>query len=318
MIFILVALAVLAISVLPMALTMPSHARTTSAVNRVEGTVLHSIQSAWEIADEETSAGTEATALGATERTKLLVDAAIAAAASGDDEISTYILPSKWNAVRLRCIGITNNDTVTHQIYFGSLGGKADCELTYAGQLAWTIGQQQSIYDQITFTSGGTYEPVKGDTVTGNTSGKTAVVVSTTLSSGTWAGGDAAGTILYRSASGAFSSGETVKITDYLGVTQSDVLTHAASDLVDFELADTLTATAKSWGSSWTSTSPADDTNAEAEIDIKGADYMVVVTSATTSDSKLVYHCHGKSSGKKIRSFKTVKAAKRFHKKVSR
>jgi hypothetical protein len=254
----------------------------------VEGTILHSIQSAWEIADEETSAGTEATALGATERTKLLVDAAITAAASGDDEISTYTIPSKWNAIRLRCIGITDACTVTHEIYFGSLGGGDDCELTYAGQLAWTIGTQQSIYDQITFTSGGTYEPKPGDTVTGNTSGKTAVVVSTTLSSGAWADGDAAGTILYRSASGTFTSSETVKITDYLGVTKSDVLTHAASDLVDFELADTLTATAKSWGSSWTSTSPADDTNAEAEIDTMGADYMVILTSTCTADAKLL------------------------------
>lgn len=33
---------------------------------------------------------------------------------------------------------------------------------------------------------------------------------------------------------------------------------------------------------------------------------------------KSVYHCHGARKGKKIRSFKTVKAAKRFHKKISR
>jgi hypothetical protein len=255
----------------------------------VEGTILHSIQSAWEIADSETDAGTEATALAVTERTKLLVDAAIAAASSGDDEISTYTIPSKWNAIRLRCIGITDGATVTHQIYLGSLGGGKDCELTHAGQLAWTIGTQQSIYDQITFTSGGTYVPKTGDTVTGNTSGETAVVVSIgTLTGGAWADGDAAGTITYRSASGAFTSTETVKITDYLGVTQSNVLTHAASDLVDFELADTLTATAKSWGSSWTSTSPADDTNAEAEIDTMGADYMVILTSTCTADAKLL------------------------------
>ncbi|MHC4387349.1 MAG: hypothetical protein ACYSX1_01945 [Planctomycetota bacterium] len=267
---------------------LPCHARTTPAVNQVEGTVLHSIQSAWEIADETTSAGTEPSALAVTERTKLLVDAAITAAASGDDEISTYVLPSKWNAIRLRCIGITDAETATHEIYFGSLGTEDDCELTYAGSLAWTIGTQQSIYDQIAFTSGGTYQPVPGDTVTGNTSGETAVVVSTTLSSGAWADGDAAGTILYRSASGAFTNSETIKITNYLGVTQANVLTHAASDLVDFELADTLTATAKSWGSSWTSTSPADNTNAEAEIDTKGADYMVVVTSACTVDVKLL------------------------------
>lgn len=269
-------------------LIIPAHTNTTPAVNQVEGTILHSIQSSWEIADSETSAGTEASALAVTERTKLLVDAAITAASSGDDEISVYTLPSKWNGVRFRAIGTTDAGTITHQIYFGSLGGKADCELSHAGQLAWTIGTQTSIYDQITFTSGGTYEPKPDDTVTGNTSGKTAVVVSTSLSGGAWADGDAAGTITYRSADGAFTSGETVKITDYLGVTQADVLTHASSDLVDFELADTLTATAKAWGSSWTSTSPADNSNAEAEIDIKGADYMVILTSACSADGKLL------------------------------
>ncbi len=33
---------------------------------------------------------------------------------------------------------------------------------------------------------------------------------------------------------------------------------------------------------------------------------------------KTVKHCHGKSVGKVIRKFKTVKAAKKFHKKISK
>jgi hypothetical protein len=261
--------------------------RRTINVGSVEGYALHAIQSDWEIADSTTSAGTEPNALGDTERTKLLVDAAITAAASGDDEISTYVLPSKWSRVRFRAIGITDAATRTDQIYFGSLGAQDDCELTYSGQLAWTIGKQTSIYDQITFTSGGTYEPQAEETVTGNTNGETAVVVSVTLSSGAWADGDAAGTITYKSASGAFASGETVKIVDPFGVTQSDVLTHAASDLVDFELADSLTITAKT-GIWETAVNPADDTNAEAEIDVKGADYLVIVASTSSVDTKLL------------------------------
>lgn len=263
------------------------HARNTVAVGVVEGNVLHAMQSAWEIVDTTTSAGTEPQALAATERTKLLVDAAIAAASNGDDEISTYRLPSKWSRVRFRAIGITNNGTRTDQIYLGSLGGRKDCELAYSSQLIWTVGLQTSIYDQITFTSGGTYEPKPEETVTGNSSGETAVVVSTVLSSGSWAGGDAAGTITYKSASGAFTSGETIKIVNPLGVTQVDVLTHAASDLIDFELADGLVVTAKTgiWG---TAVNPADDTNAEVTMDVKGADYMVIVTTATTADTKLL------------------------------
>ncbi len=262
--------------------------RSSVETKKVEGRRLFTNQDPWYIAESENSGDTQATALAVTERTKTLVDAAIAAASSGDDNISIFIFPSHWNKVRFRDIGITDGATTTHQIYLGSLIPGGDCELTHAGQLAWTVGTQTSIYDQITFTSGGTYEPRPGDTVTGNTNGKTAVVVSTVLSGGAWADGDAAGTITYRSASGAFDSGgETVKI-DSRGTLKADVLTHASSDLIDFELADTLTVTAGAWLGDWDDTSPADDTNAEAELDVKGANYMVVVTSATTVDSKLL------------------------------
>ena len=269
-------------------LALPCYARTVPAVGSVEGVILHTMQSAWKIADTERSGDTQATALGATERTKLLVDAVIAAASSGDDNISLYVLPSKGNAIRLRALGITDGGTRTDQIYLGTLGGGKDCELTHAGQLAWVTGTQQSIYDQITFTSGGPYVPKIGETVTGNQSGKTAVIVDVLLSTNTWAGEDATGTLTYRSASGTFTGGETIKIVNRLGVTQADVLTHAGTDLIDFELADTVVLTAGAWGSSWTITSPANDTNAEAEIDVKGADLLVVVTTASSVDTKLL------------------------------
>lgn len=263
-----------------------------TAVSSIQGNVLHSIQSAWIIADTETSAGTEASALSITERTKKIVDRLIVAASSGDDEISILTIPPKWNGIRLRCIGITDAATLTHQIYLGTLGGGLDCELTYAGQLAWTIGTQQSTYDQITFTLGGAdgadYVPLPGDTVTGNTSGETAVIHSILLSSGAFADADAAGTITYRSASGTFTNSETVSIARANKVLASNALAHAASDLIDFELADTLTITAKAWGSSWTTTNPADNTNAEAELDVKGADFMVIVTTTASVDGKLL------------------------------
>ena len=47
------------------------------------------------------------------------------------------------------------------------------------------------------FTSGGTYEVVVGNTITGATSGSTAVITKIDLDSGTWAGGDAAGKLFY-------------------------------------------------------------------------------------------------------------------------
>jgi len=261
---------------------------SAGSVFSATGEVLETTQAVWQIADTTTSAGDEPTALSETERTKKLVDAAIAAATSGDGEISLFQIPPKWNAIRFRGIGITDGETVTHQIYLGTLGTGADCELSYAGQLAWTLGTQQTIYDQITFTDGGTYVPQVGDTVKGITSGKTAVIVAISdLSSGTWAAGTAAGTITYRSANGTFGDSETISILRGNSVETPDAYTHAASDLIDFEFADTLAITAKT-GIWVTAVSPADNTNAEAEIDIKGADYMVIVTSTSTVDSKLL------------------------------
>ena len=267
-------------------------AKSLTSVPQVEGTVLHSVQAPWVIVESENSGDTQADALGDTERTKKTVDRLIAAAANNDDLMSIFPIPAKWNGLRFRCIGITDGQAITHQIYFGTLGGGLDCELTYVGQLAWTLGLQQSIYDQIAFTLGGAdgagYIPQPGDTVTGNSSTKTAVIVSIAETASTWSAGTAAGTITYRSASGTFTNSETVSISRAGVVLASNALKHTSSDLIDFELADTLTVTSKSWGSSWTSVSPADDTNAEAEIDRKNADILIIVTSAAAVDAKLL------------------------------
>lgn len=263
-------------------------AASLTSVSQVDGNALHTMQNAWLIADETTSTGDEPTALSVTERTKKIVDTLIIAASSGDDEISVLAIPAKWNGIRFRAIGITDAGTITHQIYLGTLGGALDCELAHAGQLAWTLGTQQTIYDQITFTSGGTYIPQIGDTVTGNSSGETAVIVSIVETASTWSAGTAAGTVTYRSASGTFTNSETVSILRASKVITNNAYTHAASDLIDFELADILVITADAWGSTWSTLSPANDTNAEAELDIKGADFMVVLTSATSVDGKLL------------------------------
>lgn len=255
----------------------------------VEGDALHTMQSGWIIADSENSADTQTDALSDTERTKLLVDALIAANASNEAFISVVPIPPKWNAVRLRGIGITDGGNRVDEIYLGTLGRQRDCMVTYAASLDWTIGLQRSIYSQITFTSGGTYEPIVGDKITGNTSTETAYIQAiSALSSGTWAGGDAAGTITYTSASGTFTNSETVTISRENNNKSLNGYTHAASDVIHFELADTLENTPKSWGSTWTTTSPADNTNAETEVDVKGADIMIVVTTTSSVDTKLL------------------------------
>jgi len=62
------------------------------------------------------------------------------------------------------------------------------------------------------FTSGGTTPIAVGDTVTGGISGQTAKVVLVSVTSGSWAGGDAAGSIYVGTPSGAFSNGEALLV----------------------------------------------------------------------------------------------------------
>lgn len=59
---------------------------------------------------------------------------------------------------------------------------------------------------EISFTSGGTYTMAVGDTITGATSGATAVLTKVILSSGSYAGGDAAGRLFFASQTGTFQS----------------------------------------------------------------------------------------------------------------
>lgn len=76
------------------------------------------------------------------------------------------------------------------------------------------------------YTSGGTTEIKAGDWIVGATSAKMARVVSVTLSTGTWAGGNAAGTMIVNSMSGAFTAGEKIKVgagTDDATMTASPV-----------------------------------------------------------------------------------------------
>lgn len=59
---------------------------------------------------------------------------------------------------------------------------------------------------RLSFTSGGTTEIVEGNTITGATSGATAYVERVVLTSGTWAGGDAAGYFILSTQVGTFRS----------------------------------------------------------------------------------------------------------------
>lgn len=58
----------------------------------------------------------------------------------------------------------------------------------------------------LSFTSGGTYEIQVGDTIEGATGGATAHVAGVSVDTGSWAGGDAAGTLTLRRVTGTFQA----------------------------------------------------------------------------------------------------------------
>ena len=262
---------------------------------KVDPGQVHTPKNTWVILDETTSAGDEPTDLAVTERTYQDVVTAIAAAASGDGEISIFDIPRSWNAIRFRAVGITDGNADTFQIYLGTLGAKnaagpsVDCELAYLGQLAFTIGTQESIYAQVAFTSGGTQAIEVGDTITGNVSGNTAIVTAVgALTSGAWADGDAAGTLQVRSPSGPFQAASlSLTKAGETSVISANVAT-IGGDLVDFELADTLVVTESDWAMSVTTKSPTGNRVAETTVDLMGADIMVIVPTAAAGDCKLL------------------------------
>ena len=268
--------------------------------SRVDPGAVHTPRIRWAVIDETTSTGTEPTDLAVTERTYQLVKAAIDTADSGDDEISVFDVPRSWNGIRVRAVSITDAGSVVYGIYAGTLGDGnkdsdstgADCDLAYVGTFTFTTGTQLSIYHQITFTSGGVLTPQAGDVATGNSSAETAVVVSTTISSGTFAAGTAAGTVQYTTKSGTFTNSETITLTRLGNVVSADAYTHAASDLVGFELADTLVVTQSDWTVDMAATgavrSPTGNRVAEARFDLLGADVLVLVPTTASVDCKLL------------------------------
>jgi hypothetical protein len=71
---------------------------------------------------------------------------------------------------------------------------------TVAGWVACDLGRT------VDFTSGGTVEIAEGDTITGATSAATALVKRVIVTSGTWAGGDAAGRLILSGQTGTFAA----------------------------------------------------------------------------------------------------------------
>lgn len=99
------------------------------------------------------------------------------------------------------------------EINFSGIDGSSHAAgLSYAAYDASASGERTLAY-----TSGGTYEVKPGDTVTGATSAATAIIVQSPVSSGSWAGGDAAGTFIFQDQVGTFV-GENLNVGANLNV----------------------------------------------------------------------------------------------------
>lgn len=96
--------------------------------------------------------------------------------------------------------GFYYNDT--NYAFRNNAGGTAAAlfKETASGWTAVALGRQLS------FTSGGTDDIAEGDTITGATSGATAVVTRVVLTSGSWAAGTAAGKVIFASQTGTFQA----------------------------------------------------------------------------------------------------------------
>jgi len=91
----------------------------------------------------------------------------------------------------------------------------------------------------LSFTDGGTYEPQVGDTIEGETGGATGYIEAIQVDSGSWAGGDAAGSFTLRRLSGTFQA-ETLKVGANLDIATiagppsgEKAVTTLTSDLAD-------------------------------------------------------------------------------------
>ncbi len=96
-------------------------------------------------------------------------------------------------------LGIVHYNDVLYA--FRNNSGSTAADLYKSTSSGWT---QVALGRELSFTSGGTTEITEGDTITGATSGCTAVITRVVLESGSWSGGDAEGRLIFASQSTTF------------------------------------------------------------------------------------------------------------------
>jgi hypothetical protein len=122
---------------------------------------------------------------------------------------------------------------------FGSVAPPVMGERLYADINECVLGDQYTL----SFDSGGTAEIVSGDTIVGETSGAEGLVISVSLDSGSWAGGNAAGTLTLRRVKGLFENNEDLEVSAVTGTATVDGTLSGSGpvDLLTGGMADAVT-----------------------------------------------------------------------------
>jgi hypothetical protein len=122
---------------------------------------------------------------------------------------------------------------------FGSVAPPVMAERLYADINECVLGDQYTLG----FDSGGTDEIVSGDLIEGETSGAEGLVISVSLDSGSWAGGDAAGSLTLRRVKGMFENNEDLEVSAVTGTATADGTLSGSGpvDLLAGGLADAIT-----------------------------------------------------------------------------
>lgn len=177
------------------------------------------------------------------------------------------------------------------QMYNGTLyafqnnAAATACELYKSSSSGWTM---VALGREMAFTSGGTYVIAEGDTITGATSGATAVVTRVVLESGTFASGDAAGRLIFASQTGTFQA-EDLNVGANLNVAtiaaNSSAITLLPSGRYEFHIYNFFgsTNTLRMYG--------CDGVNRAFEFD---GTVFVPIRTGMTVDTPQHIHCHQK------------------------
>lgn len=137
----------------------------------------------------------------------------VAANINANTSSPNYTANAVGALIRIRALAensftVTSSTTTITTTDTNMSGHGSGAELYKSSASGWTL---VAFGFELSFTSGGTYEILEGDTITGNTSGATAVITRVVKESGTWAGGDAAGRLIFDSQTGTFQS-ENLKV----------------------------------------------------------------------------------------------------------